>query len=88
MRKAILVFSIIAELATSGLIYTETMQVTNVDDYGIVEMEMSDGNIFEIYGNGEYEVGDFASVLLYSKGTDTLEDDIILSVHNSGFGDN
>lgn len=86
MKKAAALFGIIMALVVSGVIYPATMEVVEVDEQcDVVTFETSQGDLFQITGVGDWEVGDFASLIMYNNDTPTIVDDVILVAQYSGF---
>ena len=67
-------------------IYPETAIITETDlETDLVTVETLNGNIFEFYGVEDYTTGDIVSMIMDSNKTETVTDDIILSVKYSGY---
>ena len=68
----------IGENLTNGWYYALTTYVVEIDrDNDIVTCEDYNGNLWEFYGAGDWEVGDCASLLMNSRGTEKIQDDTI-----------
>lgn len=85
--KSILSY-IIAFVAAFGL-NPVTARVTDLDrEADTVTIETATGHLYQYYGCEDYEIGDYVSAILWNYGTkDTVTDDIIISVHYSGYSD-
>ena len=86
MNKIIaLIIALLAALGLSPL----TARVTDLDrTTDTVTIETATGLLFQFYGCEDYEVGDYVSAILYDNGTKgNVTDDIIVSVHYSGYSD-
>ena len=86
MNKIIaLIIALLAALGLSPL----TARVTDLDrTTDIVTIETATGIRFAFYGCEDYCVGDYVSAILYDNGTPhDCRDDIIVSVHYSGYSD-
>ena len=79
---------IIALLAALGL-SPMTARITDLNrTQDIVTIEMANGLTYQFYGCEDYCVGDYVSAILYDNGTKgNATDDIIVSVHYSGYSD-
>lgn len=79
---------IIALLAALGL-NPLTARITDLDrTTDTVTIETATGIRFAFYGCEDYCVGDYVSAILYDNGTKgNATDDIIVSVHYSGYSD-
>lgn len=76
--------AIITAAIMTGAIYPETAMVTKLNrKKDIVTVETATGNRFEFYGCEDWERGDLCSMLMYSKGTKKVRDDVILDVRYS-----
>lgn len=64
-------------------IYPDAMTVTEISG-DLVTIETATGNQFQFYGAEDYEEGDLVAVLMYSKGTEKVTDDIIVRVRYAG----
>lgn len=84
MKKLIAALIAAASLASAGLIYPTTMQITKIDG-DLVTMETATGFAYEMLGAEDYEAGDLISVLMFNNGTKYITDDVILSVQYSGW---
>ena len=61
--------------------YAMTAEVVNVSEArDIVTVEDYNGNLWEFYGAEDWHEKDCASLLMDSKGTDTIKDDEIIKV--------
>jgi hypothetical protein len=61
--------------------YAMTAEVVNVsEDRDTVTVEDYNGNLWEFYGAEDWHEKDCASLLMDSKGTDTIKDDEIIKV--------
>lgn len=66
--------------------YALSTTVVEVDHFNdIVTVEDFNGNIWEFEGVEDWEVGDIASCLMDSKGTETIFDDEIVKVKYDGW---
>ena len=82
--KSILTW-IIALITAIGLCPI-TARITNLDRQNdIVTIEMANGHIYQFYGCEDYCEGDYVSAILWRNGTDVVTDDVIVSVHYSGY---
>ena len=70
-------------LAFLRSLYPDAMTITEISG-DLVTIESSTGNRFQFYGAEDYEEGDLVAVLMYSKGTENVTDDIILRVRYAG----
>ena len=70
-------------LISSGTIYPDAMTIMEISG-DLVTIESSTGNQFQFCGAEDYEEGDLVAVLMYSKGTDKVTDDIIIRVRYAG----
>lgn len=85
LKNIVTALSIAACLASSGLIYPATMEVTEITDE-LVTFATSEGFEYQEYNDGsDYFVGDLASMLMFSCGTRDITDDIIIRSRYSGF---
>ena len=76
----------LAAVIAAGLIYPQTMVVTDVDyATDIVTIETSTGFTYEFYGAEDYTEGDLVSCIMYNNKTTNISDDVILTVRWSGF---
>lgn len=67
-------------------IYPETAIVQEANtETDIVTVETLNGNLFQFYGVEDYQAGDVVSMIMDSNKTETVSDDIILSVKYSGY---
>ncbi len=78
---------IIALIAALGLspVTARVVDLNRTDD--IVTIEMANGYQYAFEGCSDYCVGDFVSAIVWRNGTDIITDDIIVSVHYSGYSD-
>ena len=67
-----------------SLVYPATMVVDEIDSDTVV-FRTSTGHLYVMTGAEDWEVGDMSSLLMFSKGTDVITDDIILTARYSGF---
>ena len=79
--------AIAASLASAGLIYPETMEVISTKN-DVLTMQTSTGHIYEKEDADGWNVGDLASVLMFSNGTPKVYDDVILAAKYSGYTKN
>lgn len=70
-------------LSITEMIYPTAMTVTAVTNE-TVTMETKTGHVFEMVGSEDYEVGDLVAVIMFSKGTETVTDDIIVTARYAG----
>lgn len=70
-------------LAFIRSLYPDAMTITDISG-DLVTIESSTGNQFQFYGAEDYEEGDLVAVLMYSKGTENVTDDIIIRVRYAG----
>ena len=70
-------------LLYNGIIYPDAMTITEISG-DIVTIETATGNRFQFYGAEDYDEGDLVAVLMYSKGTEKVTDDIIIRVRYAG----
>lgn len=64
-------------------LYPETGKVVLISG-DAVTVETSTGNLFEFYGSEDWFVGDIASMIMDSCGTDVVTDDVIITAKYSG----
>ena len=85
--KSILTY-IIAFVAAFGL-NPLTARVTDLDrEADTVTIETATGHLYQYHGCEDYEIGDYVSAILWNAGTpNDCRDDIIISVHYSGYSD-
>lgn len=74
---------IVMWLIATETIYPTAMTVTAVNDEAVT-METSSGHIFEMGGSEDYEVGDLVATIMWSNGTETVTDDMILAARYAG----
>lgn len=84
-RFLILILAILIVMCSCGksTLYPETGKVVEICD-DVVTVETSTGNLFEFYGSEDWFVGDCVSMIMDSCGTESITDDIILTVKYSG----
>ena len=70
-------------LALTGAIYPTAMTVTAVTNEAVT-METKTGHVFEMGGSEDYEVGDLVAVIMFSNGTETVTDDVIVAARYAG----
>lgn len=70
-------------LAFIRSLYPDAMTITEISG-DLVTIETATGNQFQFYGAEDYEEGDLVAVLMYSKGTENVTDDIIIRVRYAG----
>ena len=76
----------LAAVIAAGLIYPQTMVVTDVDyATDIVTIETATGFTYQFEGTEDYTEGDLVSCIMYNSKTTNITDDVILSVRYSGF---
>ena len=86
MKKIAIALALIAQLLAAGVVYPETMVITSMDKKtDVVTLETSNGNIYEMTGCEDYNVGDVVSMVMYDSATPKVQDDVILSAKWSGF---
>lgn len=93
MKKALITLTIILFTVTMGGFissaqetdfYPLTAIITNVDGNEVTATSIN-GNLWQFLDNEEYyEKGDMVSLLMDSKGTDSVFDDEIIKVHYCG----
>lgn len=64
-------------------LYPDAMTITEISG-DLVTIESSTGNRFQFYGAEDYDEGDLVAVLMYSKGTEIVTDDIIIRARYAG----
>ena len=75
---------LLALIAAFGL-YPMTGTVVDLNETNdTVTIETATGNRFTFYGTEDWQIGDTAAAIMYSNGTETVTDDIILSVRYYG----
>lgn len=67
----------------AGLIYPTALKVIDVQG-DVVTAETSAGLAYEFRGDG-YEVGDIASVIMFTNGTEVVTDDAVIDAQYSGY---
>lgn len=70
-------------LAFLRSLYPDAMTITEISG-DLVTIETATGNQFQFYGAEDYEEGDLVAVLMYSKGSESVTDDIIIRVRYAG----
>lgn len=70
-------------LISSGTIYPDAMTITEING-DLVTIETATGNQFQFCGAEDYDKGDLVAVLMYSRGTENVTDDIIIRVRYAG----
>ena len=89
MKNIAFYMAIVTALVSLNLIYPATMKVVEVDAINdIVTLETATGHAFSMDGIEDWQNGDIASLLMFSRGTSQINDDIILSAKYSGFSEN
>ena len=75
-----------AEVKAEHSVYPLTVQVVELDhDADVVVCVDGAGNDWEFYGVEDWQVGDFASLLMDDNGTaETIYDDVITMTHYAG----
>lgn len=64
--------------------HPETAKVKETNENSdIVTVETATGNLFEFYGCEDWEIGDLCSMIMWSKFTPKVEDDVIFKVRYS-----
>ena len=72
-------------MAAALTLYPETGIITNVDAAtDIVEVSTLSGEVFAFYGVEDWETGDFCSMLMDGKGTETITDDEVVQESFAG----
>jgi hypothetical protein len=74
----------VAAILSSGMVYPQSMVVNSIDDEQVT-LRTSTGHIYVMEGREDYEVGDVVAVIMYTSGTQTVEDDAIIMARYSGF---
>ena len=77
-------FALVVSIAEAGLIYPETMQITDISG-DRVTLETSTGIVYEMDGAEDYFEGDLVSCLMWSNGTEKVFDDVIVSARYAGY---
>jgi hypothetical protein len=76
----------LAAVTAAGLIYPQTIVVTDVDySTDVVTIETATGFVYKFTGTEDYCENDLVSCIMFSNGTADITDDMILSVRYSGF---
>lgn len=70
-------------LGITEMIYPTAMTVTAVTNE-TVTMETNTGHVFEMSGAEDYEIGDLVAIIMWSNGTETATDDIIVKARYAG----
>jgi hypothetical protein len=60
------------------------MQITSIEN-DVVTMETSTGIVYQMEGDPDYKEGFLVAVIMWSCGTDTVTDDIIVAARSTGF---
>lgn len=78
---------LIAVITALGLcpLTARIIELNRTDD--IVTIETATGHQYKFFGCEDYCEGDYVSAILWRNGTDTVKDDVILSVLFSGYAD-
>ena len=78
---------LIALIAALGLspVTARVVDLNRTDD--IVTIEMANGHRYAFFGCSDYCEGDYVSAIVWKNGTEDIRDDIIVSVHYSGYSD-
>lgn len=81
------IYSVCADkVERSNNLYPMTAKVFAVNtEYDFVCIESDDGNIWEFDGSEGFSVGDCVSVIMDSKGTESIYDDEIVTVEISAW---
>lgn len=82
MKRIFAALSVVLGLIASGTIYPEAMTVTEVRG-GVAVMETATGNVFEMFAD-DYDIGDLVAVVMFSNGTESVTDDVILTARYAG----
>lgn len=64
--------------------YATTAVVIEVDNNDLITAEDSNGNVWQFTGE-DWEFDDVCFMLMDSKGTETIYDDVIVKVNHSSF---
>ena len=68
-----------------NLIYPQTYIITEIDKANdLVTIETCTGYEYQFYGIEDYYEGDLVSCIMYTNGTETITDDVILTHRYSG----
>lgn len=86
MKQILAALAIAASLASAGMIYPETMEVTAIHGERVT-MQTVNGHVYEME-DVIYQVGDIVSLVMFNNGTELCYDDIILSARYSGYTKN
>ena len=78
---------IIALIASLGLspITARVIETNRTTD--TVTVQMANGFQYAFSGCSDYCVGDYVSAIVWKNGTEDVRDDVIVSVHYSGYAD-
>lgn len=87
IKNIIAAFGIVSALASAGLVYPATMQITEIDySRDVVTMETATGYQYQFYGAEDYMQGDLVSCVMWDTAADNdITNDIIISSRFSGF---
>lgn len=78
-----LIALLLSAVIGAGLIYPTALKVIDVQG-DVVTAETSTGLAYEFMGDG-YEVGDIASVIMFTNGTEVVTDDAVIDAQYSGY---
>ena len=68
-----------------NLIYPQTYIITEIDKANdLITIETCTGYEYQFYGVEDYYEGDLVSCIMYTNGTETITDDVILTHRYSG----
>lgn len=81
---AILIAILTATNGKEGSIYPDAGVITDITN-NVVTYQTANGNLFSFDGAEDYLVGDIVAVMLYDNATETVTDDIIISVRYAGY---
>ena len=82
-----LIAYLVALIAALGL-SPMTAKVVDLDyPADTVTVETATGHLYAFHGCEDYCVGDYVSAIVWKNRTDTMTDDVILSVHYAGYCD-
>lgn len=88
MKNIIAMLLATISLISSGMIYSQTYIVTDVNhEQDIVTIESCTGYTYEFIGTEDYMQGDIVSCIMYNNQTDNITDDVILNIRYSGTAD-
>lgn len=80
------ILAIVLALAAAGFIYPATMEVVHIDNESDeVYLMTYTGFVYVMTGTEDWMEGDIASLLMFSNGTSTIQDDVIISSRFSGW---